>query len=71
MKRPKQILVRDDRGKLCVVLEIDGGGPTDVAPRYELANRSLVTRFSETQFVVVQTGAILTKTQDRIRVNEK
>ena len=70
MSRPKPIRVRDDEGKLYVVLEIDSGRSTDAAPRYELANRSRVTRFSETQFVVVETGAILTETQDRTRVNE-
>ena len=64
MKRPNYILTRDDSGKQVVILEIE----TDARPgeqpaiRYELANRSEVERISVTDFVVVQTGQLLTRT---------
>ncbi len=64
MKRPKPIKVRDDAGKLYVILEIASTASSDVPTgeqRYELPNRAPVTRFSETEFVVVQTGQILTQ----------
>ena len=56
----KQIRTRDESGTQVVVLEIDSGRNTEMPPRYELANRSKVERISETEFVVVQTGRILT-----------
>lgn len=67
MKRPKHLLVRDDHGKQVVILEIEldtSSGQPKV--RYELANRSEVTRISDTEFVVVQTGAVLNMTPSRV-----
>jgi hypothetical protein len=61
MTRAKQILVRDDSGKQHVVLEFPSrdGQPL---PYYELPNRSKVERMSDSEFVVVQTGQVLTRT---------
>jgi len=62
MERPKHIRVRDDRGNHRVVLEIATGLPAHVSPpRYELPNRERVTAISDNEFVVVRTGAILTR----------
>jgi hypothetical protein len=61
MKRTKHILAREADGTHVVILEIQSDPITEVPPRYELANRSKVERFSETEFVVVQTGRVLTK----------
>jgi hypothetical protein len=50
-----------------VILEIEldtSSGQPKV--RYELANRSEVTRISDTEFVVVQTGAVLNMTPSRV-----
>jgi hypothetical protein len=61
MKRPKHILARDDGGTQVVILEIEaeaGGQPA----HYELANRSKVDRISDTEFVVIETGRLLTRT---------
>ena len=63
-KRPKPIRVRDKSGKLYVILEVDSTTSASVPPgerRYELPNRAPVTRLSETEFVVVQTGQLLTQ----------
>jgi hypothetical protein len=63
MKRPKQVLARDDRGAQVVILEFESEtGGSEQPPRYELANRSKVERISDTEFVVVQTGHVLTRT---------
>ena len=59
MKRPKHLLARYDDGTQVVILEIE----SDATPgehRYELASRAEVTRISDTEFVIVQTGAVLT-----------
>ena len=61
MTRPKHIRARDDDGTQVVILEIQSDPTFQRPPRYELANRSKVERFSETRFVVVQAGRILTK----------
>ena len=66
MKRPKHLLARDDNGTQVVILEIESDALGEQPKvRYELANRSEVTRISDTEFVVVQTGAVLTMTQRR------
>lgn len=50
-----------------MILEIESDAPGEHPKvRYELANRSEVTRISDTEFVVVQTGAVLTMTQRRV-----
>ena len=62
--RPKPIKVRDDAGKLYVILEIvstASSAPSADEPRYELPNRTPVARVSETEFVVIQNGKILTQ----------
>ena len=63
MKRPNHILARDDIGRQVVILEIetDAGPGEQPAIRYELANRSEVARISDTDFVVAQTGQVLTR----------
>ena len=63
MIRPKAIKVRDEAGKLYVILEIASTGSSrgPAEPRYELPNRAPVTRLSETEFVVIQTSKILTQ----------
>ena len=61
MRRLKHIRARDESGTQLVILEIEGGENTQVPPRYELANRSKVERISETEFMVVRTGQVLTK----------
>ena len=67
MKRPKHLLARDDHGTQVVILEIESDAPGEQPKvRYELANRSEVTRISDTEFVVVQTGAVLTITPRRV-----
>jgi hypothetical protein len=61
--RPRPIRVRDDDGKLYVVLEIasaTSSGESPTQKRYELANRAPVARLSDTEFVVLQTGQMLT-----------
>jgi hypothetical protein len=61
MKRPKHLLARAEDGTQVVILEIESDAAPGEQPkvRYELANRSEVKRFSDTEFVVVQTGAVL------------
>lgn len=62
MGRSKLIRARDENGTQLVILEIEcGPEKTEAPPRYELANRSKVERISETEFLVVQTGQVLTK----------
>jgi len=58
--RRKHILVRDDYGKQFVVLEFDLRIGEE--PCYELPSRAKVERMSDTEFVVVQTGQVLTRT---------
>ena len=62
MKRPNHILARDSSGKQLVILEFE---PDDARPTaaYELPNRAKVNRRSETEFVIVKTGAVLIKTR--------
>ena len=61
MKRPKQLLARADDGTQVVILEIEADAPGEQPKvRYELANRSEVTRISDTEFVVLQSGTVLT-----------
>ena len=61
MKRRKHLLARAEDGTQVVILEIESDVPGQQPEvRYELANRSEVTRISDTEFVVVQTGAFLT-----------
>jgi hypothetical protein len=62
MTRAKQILVRDDSGKQQVVLEFPSLRAGQPLPYYELPNRSKVERMSDSEFVVVQTGQVLTRT---------
>jgi hypothetical protein len=64
MKRPTHILTRDPDGTQVVVLqiEVDAQPGGQAAFRYELANRSKVERLSDTEFMVVQTGRLLTRT---------
>jgi hypothetical protein len=68
MARPKHIIARDDGGTQVIILEItpeDFAG--DRAPRYELANRSRVDRISDNEFVVIETGRLLTTTNTQRR----
>ena len=68
MKRAKQIIARDDGGTQVVILEIETEGTTgEQACRYELANRSKVERISDNEFVVSETGRMLTRTAPQRR----
>ena len=49
-------------------IELDTSGEQPKV-RYELANRSDVTRISDTEFVVVQTGAVLNMTPPTLLLN--
>lgn len=60
MPRSKTIRVRSDDGTLYVILEISGKLPGDEST-YELPNRARVTRMSDTEFVVIETGQVLTR----------
>ena len=68
MKRSKHILARDDGGTQVVILEIEGEGTAgEQTPHYELANRSKVERISDDEFVVSETGRLLTRTAPQRR----
>lgn len=58
---PNHIFALYRDGKQVIILEFE---PDNAQPTvdYELPNRAKVNRISETEFVVVQTGAVLTKT---------
>jgi hypothetical protein len=67
MKRPRHLLARDGNGTQVVILEIESDAPGEQPKvRYELANRSEVARISDIEFLVVQTGAVLTMTPRRV-----
>ena len=61
MKRPTHLLARAQDGTQVVILEFESEAARgeQAKVRYELANRSEVMRLSDTDFVVVQTGAML------------
>jgi len=61
-RKPRPIRVRGSAGRLYVILEVPPMTSDDSTgePRYELPNRAPVSRISETEFLVVQTGQILT-----------
>jgi hypothetical protein len=62
-KRPKQVLARAERGAQVVILEFEAqAGVSEQPPGYEFTNRSKIEGISDTGFVVVETGRVLTRT---------